>query len=392
MRASRTGRLAWLLCFVSVAFGIGALVLLYLNGLTLGEAVAEGELLSAEAALTFPVVGALIASHRPGNAIGWIFCVIGLSQGLVEFSYLYAQYAFTTAPGSLPGADVAAWLNTWTWMPGFGFMLTFLPLLFPNGRLSSRRWVPVAWLSGLCIGSLILSAAVNLWPLRGVRLLGNVEAEVGWFEPALLLLLGCGIASALSLILRFLRSQGDERLQLKWFSFAVSSLAMLFVVSVVAPAFEEVLLAPIAFVVLPCVPAAAGIAIFKYRLYDIDLIINRALVYGSLSATLALAYLFCVVLLQQLLPLGQNSELAVAGSTLAVAALFRPARARIQDFIDRRFYRHKYDSEQTLEHFTTRLQDQIELDTLTTELLDLVKTTMQPAHASLWLSKLKHQS
>ena len=363
------------------------MVLLQLSGTPLIRAILEGELLSAVAALTFPVVGALIASHRPGNVTGWIFLAIGLSQGVVEFSYLYARYAFVTNPGSLPGAGVAAWLNTWTWMPGFGSVLTFLPLVFPTGRLLSRRWRPIAWLSFLSLGSMTLLTSASLWPLRGERLLGDVEANISWFEPALLVLLGCGIASAISLILRFKRSRGHERLQLKLFAFVVSAVVLFFSLDGLGVV-PDSLVGPLGLVMAAGVPAAAGLAILKHRLYDIDLIINRALVYAGLSGLLGLIYAGGVFGIGSALRgvTGQErSSLAVAVSTLAVAALFRPARSRIQAFIDRRFYRSKYDATLTLQAFSARLRDEVDLRTISEDLVAAVQQTVQPAHASVWL-------
>ena len=387
MSARTLAPLAWFICSISVALGIGAIFLALLNG---GFSLLEGDAVSAEAAITFPLVGALIASNRPRNAVGWIFCGIGLSQGMVELTYQYAQYGFVTDPGSLPGAGVATWLGGWTWMPGgFGSLLTFLPLLFPNGRLPSSRWRPLAWLSGLCLGSMTVIAATSLWPFRGERLLGDIDPRVPWFEPLTLLLVACGAASAISLVFRFRRATREERQQLKWFSFGVSALAVLFVGSVAVPDVEDVLVGPVAFVMIPCVPAAAGVAILKHRLYDIDLIINRTLVYGGLTAALALVYFGGVfgmgALLRGVTSGGQSNSLVVAASTLAVAGLFRPARSRIQFFIDRRFYRRKYDAAKTLETFSIRLREQVSIDASTAELLAVVEDTMQPAHMSLWL-------
>ena len=384
-----SARLAWLLCLGSVALGIGAMVLLELSGTHLIRGILEGELLSAVAALTFPVVGALIASHRPGNATGWIFLAIGLSQGVVEFSYLYAQYAFVTSPGSLEGAGVAAWLNTWAWMPGFGSMLTFLPLVFPTGGLLSPRWRPVALLSFLSLGSMSLLTAMSLWPLRGPQLLGDVEANITWFEPALLLLLGCGIASTISLILRFRRSRGHERQQLKLFAFVVSA-AVLFFSLEGLEVMPDALTGPLGLVMAAGVPVAAGVAILKHRLYDIDLIINRALVYAGLSGLLVLIYAGGVFGIGSALRgvTGQErSSLAVAVSTLAVAALFRPARSRMQAFIDRRFYRSKYDATRTLQAFSARLRDEVDLQTISEDLVSVVQQTVQPAHATVWLRR-----
>jgi hypothetical protein len=215
---------------------------------------------------------------------------------------------------------------------------------------------------------------------------GQVMKFIGDFGAGLLF--ACILAAGISLLFRLRRSRGEERLQIKWFAYASAMAAAIFMIASVAysQGGESQPVIDLLFAVgLAAIPTAAGVAILKYRLYDIDLIVNRTLVYGALTATLALAYLATVVVLQSLVPGAQSSDLAVAGSTLAVAALFRPARARIQAFIDRRFYRRKYDAAHTLESFSARLRDQIDLETLEGELLDVVTETMQPAHASLWL-------
>ncbi|MBA2427888.1 MAG: hypothetical protein H0V60_12520 [Actinobacteria bacterium] len=268
------------------------------------------------------------------------------------------------------------------WLPGFGSALTFLPLLFPTGRPPSRRWRPVAWLSGTCLGVLVLYVATGSWSLTGKQLLG--EVEVAGFAPLLLLLLACGLASAASLVARFRASRREERQQLKWFVLAVCGLVVLFVL--------DGLQIPVgagnalAVILIPCIPAAVGVGMLRYRLYDIDRIINRTLVYGALTAFLGALYSGAVVVLQA--AVGErigSSPLAVAATTLAVAALFRPARALVQTLIDRRFNRSTYDAQKTVEAFSGRLRDEVDLDQLSSDLVAVARTTMQPAHASLWL-------
>ncbi|MFN2388533.1 MAG: hypothetical protein ABR575_02845 [Actinomycetota bacterium] len=383
MKARSAPVVAWFLCLAAIALGVGAVVLFVLSGRPPVEVLTHGELVSAEIALTFSVVGAVIASKRPDNPIGWILCGVGVSQGLVEFTYLYTRYAYVTEPGSLPAAELVAWLSSWTWQPGLVGMLIFLPLLFPNGRLLSRRWRPLAWLSGVASAGMIVGTAVSLWPVRGPKLLGPVEDEARWLEPVLLLLLGCAVGSAISLIARFRRSRGDERQQLKWFTFAVAALLLFIAVyGRDAGSVLDALIGTLGFVIILGVPAALGVALLKYRLYDIDLIINRTLVYGALSAILAVTYLALVTGVSSL---AGDSPLTVAASTLAVAALFRPLRARVQGFIDRRFYRQKYDAQRTIDDFSARLRDEVSLDSLTTHLLDVVQDTMHPERVSLWL-------
>jgi hypothetical protein len=344
-------------------------------------------------AMSFPLVGALIATHRPGNPLGWIFLAIGLSQGLVGLGYQYASYAFRTAPGTLPGGELAVWVGEWAWAPGLGLLLTFVPLLFPDGRLPSPRWRPVAWLSAVPIVVIPVSTAVALWPWRGPTLLDPSGVSQGTsrldvvFLPAYVLMLGCGLACLAALLLRFRRARGIQRQQLKWLLFACAvTIAILLVVQPNTSS-EWKLGMLLALPFYPAVPVAAGVAILRYRLYDIDRIINRTLVYGLLTALLGLGYAGMVLLLGQVFG-GVTSDppsWAVAGATLAVAALFQPARRRIQAAVDRRFNRRRYDAARTVEAFSARLREQIDLDTLSAELLAVVHQTMEPARASLWL-------
>jgi hypothetical protein len=339
-------------------------------------------------AVSFPVVGALIATHRPQNLIGWTFCAIGLAFGLVTFAYEYGVYALRTAPDTLPGGPLAIWVNYWAWPLGGGLSLTFVPLLFPDGRLPSRRWRPVAWLSLVLIVMISGLNAVTLWPLRGLTLLqpsGEPPPLQGVLIVAVLLLAVCGLASLLALSLRFRRSQGIERQQLKWLVYAA---AMTLLVTIATQGFQRWQLGAILlFPVLASVPAAAGIAILRYRLYDIDRLINRTLVYGLVTVLLAVIYAAIVLMLGQLFGgLGDDPpSWVVAGATLAVAALFQPVRQRIQQGVDRRFNRRKYNIAQTIEAFSARLRDEVDLDMLSAEVLRVVDQTMQPTRASLWL-------
>jgi hypothetical protein len=338
-------------------------------------------------AASFPVVGALIATHRPQNLVGWTFCAIGLSFALVTFAYEYGVYTLQTAPGTLPGGPLAIWVNYWAWPIGAGLLLTFTPLLFPDGRLPSRRWRPVAWLSLVLIVMISGLNAVTLWPLRGLMLLqpsGEPPPLQGVLTAAVLLLTVCGLASLLALGLRFRRSRGIERQQLKWLVYAA---AMTLLVIIATRGFQRWQLGAILlFPVLASVPAAAGIAILRYRLYDIDRIINRTLVYGLLTVLLGAVYVGGVFTLGRLLnPITGESSLAVAASTLAVAALFQPARRRLQAVVDRRFNRRRYDAARTVETFSARLRDEIDLNTLSAELLAVVDQTMQPTGVSIWL-------
>jgi hypothetical protein len=387
----------WSLCLVLAA---GSLVLAALNGRTPREIlIDEGIPVIATLAVAFSVVGALVASHRPANPIGWIFCAAALFQGISICGYEYATYALLTEPGALPLGEETSWLSQWIWAPGLGLILVFLPLLFPDGRLPSRRWRPVAWLGGLSIVVISMSALIVLWPQRGPVLVRPEGAAEEGTSHALFLLvefvafpmmLVAGLGAVISLLVRFRRARRDERQQIKWFAYAAAlTLSWTFLVEGVPdsnPLFED-LAAVAGVLVVPSIPVAAGVAIFRYRLYDIDRIINRTLVYGSLTAALVLVYAGSVVALQAVFRslTGEKSTLAVVASTLAIAALFNPLRRRIQAFIDRRFYRTKYDARETLEVFSARLRDETDLETLAGDLAGVVGETVQPAHVSLWM-------
>jgi hypothetical protein len=386
--------LAWLLLGLSLLLGAVGVVFGVRNGYSGIELVREvsvGVLL----AVTFPLVGALVAARRPGNPLGWIFCLVGLSQGLVTAGWEYGTYTLRTAPGTLPGGEVAAWFGAWSWALGLDLLITLVLLLFPDGRLLSPRWRPVAWLSAVPVVIICGLWAAAIWPLRGPALLDPAGAEpsVPGVPQALVaaafpLMLACGVASLVSLVLRFRRSRGVERQQLKWFVFAgaltVAGVLATETFTVREGSLLEALLGLLALAVVPSIPVAAGIAILRHRLYEIDRIINRTLVYGALTALLAGVYAAGALWLPRLLRLGE-SELIVAASTLAVAALFGPARRRVQQLVDRRFDRARYDAARTVERFSARLRDQVDLDTLSEELLAVVDRTVQPASASLWL-------
>ncbi len=357
--------------------------------------------------VSFSVVGALIASHRPENPIGWIFLAVGFLYGLLSAGEEYAIYAFLTNPGSLPLGAEFSWLVKWIWAPGLGLLLVFLPLLFPDGHLLSRRWRWVAWLGGLSIGLICVLTSIVLWPERGPALVrpggfaAEVEewrsAELGWLWSLVgpMMFVG-GLGAVISLLIRYRRARGDERQQIKWFASAVTlTLVWIIVFGQSAKSgLPGVLVALSASLVIPSIPIATGIAILRYRLYDIDRLINRTLVYGSLTAMLALVYFGGVTATQAVLPqavlqtlTGQEKlpQLAIVVSTLAIAALFTPLRRRLQSFIDRRFYRRKYDARKTLEAFSSKLKNETDLEALNNDLVGVVRETMQPAHVSLWL-------
>jgi len=344
--------------------------------------------------LSFSTVGALISSRRPGNAIGWLFCLGALVWIFGELALEYGVYALVTVPGSLPAGAWAAWFGTWARGIGWFMIVAFLLLLFPDGRLPSPRWRPVMWAStGYIVVftfAVWLSPVSNDFRLTAVR---NPLAPDLQFMTSLLdvanmaapLLLLAGGAAVIS---RFRKAQGDERQQIKWFAYAITVMVIVFTFWFLLILAGLLAMGSLLFVVpLLGIPVAAGVAILKYRLYDIDVVINLTLVYGVLTVLLGLAYFGSVVVLQYVLRAltGEGSQLAVVASTLAIAALFNPLRRRVQGIVDRRFYRKKYNAAKALEDFSIRLRDETDLDQLGGEMVTVVRETVQPAHVSMWL-------
>jgi hypothetical protein len=398
MKRRTAAWMAWSLCLLCAALAATSLILALLNGRTLGEifTIWSGPSTVALATLTvsFSVVGALIASHRPENPIGWIFLAVGFFNGLLSAGDEYAIYALLTNPGALPLGAEASWLGQWIWAPGLALILVFLPLLFPDGHPPSHRWRPVAWLGGLFIGLAVVSSMILLWPERGPALVTGdenpshvVNVLVEFVAAPMLFVAGLG--AVISLLVRFRWARVEERQQIKWFASATAlSLVWIIVFGQVSlRGLAGAIVALSSLLVIPSIPIATGIAILRYRLYDIDLLINRTLVYGSLTATLVAVYFGGIVVLQRVFVAltGEKSTLAVVVSTLLIAALFNPIRHRIQSFIDRRFYRSKYDAAKTLVAFSAKLRDETDLDALSDDLVGVVRETMQPAHVSLWL-------
>jgi hypothetical protein len=340
----------------------------------------------------FMVVGALIVAHRPGNPIGWIFSAIALLAAGGGLAETYGRYTYETRPGSLPGAIVAVWFAWSSWYPTVALAVVFTPLLFPTGRLLSPRWRPVAWAAGVVTAAIMALAVLQpTFVLDSGRTVDNPigvaaaphpeEGPVGTVLTALLL--ASMLAAFASMVVRFRRSRGEERQQLKWFTYAAALVPFVALGDLLPEVAGNLLFtALIAFL-----PVAAGIAILRYRLYEIDRLINRTLVYGLLTALLAAVYGGVVLILGQLFgSVGERTpSWVVAGATLAVAALFQPARRRIQAVVDRRFNRRRYNAAKTIEAFSVRLRDELDLDSLSAELLSVVDHTVEPSTASLWL-------
>ena len=398
---------------IPMAMAAAGCVLLWIADVTTSEFASRSYAQDGIVAVAYPAVGALIVSRQPRNAIGWIFGVVGLLLGATLLAGAFAIYSLERGTSGL-AVELAGWVETWAWVFAHGLAAILLLSLFPDGRFRAPHAKLVAWLG--MAATAVTAAAVATYPglraelaaargggdhagalelfpefrANGAAELANpfgiegaegVLTAVGAAGAVTILL--CTLAVAASLVLRLRRARGVERQQLKWIAFAGVALAL--GAAATLPLDQDALVAPLlqALVLGPIVALATGFAILRHRLYDVDVVINRALVYGALTATLAAAYVGSVLLLQLLLSPG--SDLAIAGSTLAVAALFRPLRARIQGLVDRRFFRSRYDAAQTLERFGARLRDEVDLDSLVEELRRVAGETVQPAHLSLWL-------
>jgi hypothetical protein len=374
--------LAWAVCALSLTLTALDFLFVTMNvSLKTPAYVFWPELTSL--AMGYSVIGAIIASRLPNHPIGWLCCAIGLIAAVDHFAGEYSLYALVAQPHLLPGGRAMLWLQGWFWMLFIG-LIVFLLLLFPTGRLPSSRWRPFAWVSVAMISGAVIWSSV-------------ISPDVGFNAPPSpvqlsVLLLG-GVAAA-SMIVGRRNARGVERQQIKWLLYVGP---IFFVASGLHIGFYYFWLterswglwASYLLVVVGGLsgPFAIGIAILRYRLYEIDILINRTLVYGSLTVTLVALYFGGIVVLQRVFVAltGQQSTLAVVASTLLIAALFTPLRRRIQSFIDLRFYRSKYDARKTLEAFSTHLRNETDLEALSGDLVGVVRETMQPAHVSLWL-------
>jgi hypothetical protein len=380
--------LPWSLAATSLVLLLTAEMLSYLSRSASPASVDGPNWLSYAITMAFTVmvavyatVGALVASRRPRNAVGWLLCVVGLATAVERFTERYAPYAQTMDLAGAKAADFLYAIN-----PGI-LLAIFVPLVFPDGRLPSRRWRPLIWLVVAALAVYVVDAALEPGgpdPL-GVELPGNVY---GVLVVLVIVSLIFGIlGAAASVALRLWRARGQERQQLKWLVYAASVVVIGAVGAVLFPLPLGDVFWLLMLIGFAGMPVAMGVAILRYRLYDIDLVINRTLVYSSLSVLLAATYYGSVAVLQGVFRAltGGQSTLAIVASTLAIAALFVPLRRRIQGFIDKVFYRRQYDARKTLEAFSAKLRDETDLDALSDDLVGVVSETMQPAHVSLWL-------
>src|SRR5215217_6622284 len=396
MSRCAAARLAGSLCAVSLTLTALSLLLLALNLSHLEAHVFDYWLVNALQAASFSIIGAIIASRLPGNPVGWLFCAAGCTIAVAYLSAEYAIYTLLARPDSLPIGEALAWLAFWAWIPSIGCIVLSL-LLFPNGRLPSSRWRWLAWLS------VLLTIAGAVWVVLSPGAIGNlesirnplgIEGLPSGYKPVQTIMSALVLVAAVSTLgLRLLRTRGIEHQQIKWPAFVavMAAVGSILYDTAISEAIGLRWLEWTGYVVvvaaLVSFSISIGIAIVRYRLYDIDRIINRTLVYGALTVVLVAVYFGGIVVMQRTFVAltGERSTLAVVASTLLIAALFTPLRKRTQRFIDRSFYRHKYDAAKTLEGFSMKLRDETDLEALSEDLVGVVRETMQPAHVSFWL-------
>ena len=363
-----------------------------------GERLHVVDVIWALSALSIPLVGPVLASRHPSNPIGWLLCTLGVGLPVGLAASEYASYALSVPSKGLPAPEWAAWFG----LIAFALAYTSLPILFlliPDGRLPSPRW---RWLAGIVIAASGTSLMADLLAP------GSLDATAGADSPinpvgiagagflhsvsnvAFLIFSVSALLAVISIVVRFRRAGGEVRQQLKWLALGAAafpfSVGVMVVADLVTDRSIPAVLSTLGFAFgLMFLAAGLAVSVLKYRLYELDLVVNRTIVYVLLTVMLAALYFVAVTVLQRLIGLGGDSDLAVAASTLAVAALFRPARRRIQDFIDHYFYRRKYDAQRTIDDFSDRLRNQVDLETLNMELVSVVSDTMQPTHVSVWL-------
>jgi hypothetical protein len=387
-------------CALSLALTALSLLLLILNLSYPNTHLYEPWLDNTLTAVFYPTVGALVASSRPENPVGWLLCLYGLGTSIGYFCAEYAIYALLAEPNSLPAGEAMAWILSWV-LPILNGLTVFYILLFPTGRLPSRRWRWLGWLTVIYVVVGVILAAFSSGALLGI--LGPIQNPLGiegfsniYYKAVLFTMASLlTLAAALAVFLRLRHAIGVECQQIKWFAYAAVATVSAGILAYIIPRVVETPLwfERVGFALnngfLPAIPIAIGIAILRYRLYDIDIIINRTLVYGSLTLMLALVYFGGVtstqVVFTALTGQEEQPQLTIVVSTLLIAALFTPFRHRIQSFIDRRFYRRKYDAAKTLEAFSAKLRTETDLDALSDDLVGVVRETMQPEHVSLWL-------
>jgi len=392
----------------SLLFDAGGLIALSLeiaNGwVPLGEPGVSQTIMSVVLfALAFPLLGWIILRRDTSNRLGWIYLAIGFWQAVNLFATGYSTVAYWVASGNLPLASELSWVAVWAWVPGFTLFSTLGILLFPTGRLPSRRWWPVVAVTMIAF-ALLLAPGVALWSYRGLPLEientlgGNQSLPVDPLIVATNAMQGAGqgvllvamIGSVAGLAVRFRRSIGVERQQLKWFTYAAIIDVLVLVVWTVLNV--DPVLGALSALLLASLPIAIAIAILRYRLYDIDRVVSRTIGYAIITGILGATFVGIVLLIQALVdPLlpqvAAAGTPAVAASTLAAAALFQPLRRRVQVAVDRRFDRARVDRDRSVVGLGNRLRDAVELDAIRADILGTIDATVRPASVAVWLRR-----
>jgi hypothetical protein len=370
----------------SLALMAGGLILAYLDRHLVPASMTNwdvSDVFGDVVNMAIPVMGFVLASRRPQNRIGWLALAAGLTLGLSSFTGQYGQRALVAAPGSLPAGPLALWVSTWMWPISLA-MVAFMFLLFPTGRLRSPRWRPAAWFVGAVFAlstAALIAGATGEWanPFASFGQLVRPPAAAAMITSLLAALAVSGAA----IVVRFARSGGEERLQLKWFA-AASVLVVTTFIALILTNSHSVAAAILNNLAFLCLDVAIAVAVLKYRLYEIDRIISRTLTYTIVTGLLVGLYAGLVLLAIGVLSF--SSPVAVAASTLAAAALFSPLRRRVQRVVDRRFNRARYDAGEMVAAFAVRLTDVVDLDAVQADLANVVQRALEPAHVSMWMN------
>ena len=386
MSARTARRVAGCAAAGSLALMVGGLILAYVDWHLVPASMTDwdiSDVFGDVVNMAIPVIGFVLASRRPGNRIGWLALAAGLTLGLRSFADQYEQHALVAAPGSLPGGPAALWVSQWIWLIALS-QVAFLFLLFPTGRLRSRRWGPVAWFVAAVFAlstAAVMAGAAREW--------ADPSASLGQLlSPLVLAAIAIGLLAALvvsgsAIVVRFVRSKGEERLQLKWFAAAAVLVVATFIALILTNS-NSVAAAILNNLALLCLDVAIAVAVLKYRLYEIDRIISRTLAYAIVTGLLVGLYAGLVLLATR--GLSFSSPVAVAASTLAAAALFSPLRSRVQRVVNRRFNRDRYDAEEMVAAFAVRLKDAVDVDAVQADLANVVQRALEPAHVSMWMN------
>jgi hypothetical protein len=392
MRARTAQQVAGCAAGASLALMAGGLILAYVDRHLVPANVTNwdfSDVFGDVVNMAIPVGGFVLASRRPGNRIGWLTLVAALALGLRNFADQYEQRALVAAPGSWPGGLAANWVSGWIWLVALA-MVAVLFLLFPTGRLRSRRWRPAAWFVGAAFAlstAVVMAGAAREWAHPSASFSQGVNPPV--LAVMVICLLAALVVSGAAIVVRFARSAGDERLQLKWFAAAAVLVVVTFIALILTNS-NSVAAAILNNLALLCLNIAIAVAVLKYRLYEIDRIISRTLAYAIVTGLLVGLYAGLVLLTTQVLKF--HGTVAVAASTLVAAALFTPLRRRVQRAVDRRFNRARYDAQKMVAAFAVRLKDTVNPDAVQADLASVIQRALEPTHVSMWLNNGKQAS